>query len=163
MKKASKIIFTILGILNIVSAVNYFIFGIVALILWFTKLIPLPEALLEEFAKALMNAGVNTDPETVYSVMAMVICIYLAVICFLSGILYIVLAILSFKGAKAEKKGILIANIVVGVLAEGWLNIVAAILGLIGLAKEKKVKEEDKVAAILEDEPKPKKAPAKKK
>ncbi len=55
--------------------------------------------------------------------------------------------VLSFVGANAKKKGILIANIVFGVLTFNLLNIVGAILGIIGLSKEKKeeIKEEPEV------------------
>ena len=62
-------------------------------------------------------------------------------------IFFVILAIISFVGANAKKKGILIANIVFGVLTFNLLNIVGAILGIVGLSKEKKeeIKEEPEV------------------
>ena len=109
----------------------------------------LQEAIQEMFASADM-------PE---EVLRLVIAGVVALIYFLmfgaGFVLLLVCGIVNLKGAKAKKKGILIANIVFGVLEENLLAIAGAVLGLIGLSKEQNAEQANNVP-----EPEPAPAPA---
>ena len=153
MKKASKIILTIAGIINILLAVALFIIGIVYAVMAFVAVSSLPTAELVALIEEEM--GSMDLPE---EGLAMIVSAVLAVIFLIgfgaAGIFVLIAGIIGLKGAKAKKKGILIANIVFGVLIENWLNIIGAVLGIIGLSMEAKR------AAEPQPEPAPAPAPA---
>lgn len=151
MKKASKIVLTIAGVINIILAIALFIVGIVYAVMAFVAVSSLPTAELVALIEEEM--GSMDLPE---EALAMIVSAVLAVIFLIgfgaAGIFVLIAGIISLKGAKAKKKGILIANIVFGVLIENWLNIVGGVLGIIGLSMEAK--------RAAEPQPEPAPAPA---
>ena len=71
------------------------------------------------------------------------------------GLFELITGIIALKGAKAKKKGILIANIVFGVMFQNYIAIAGGILGIIGLGQE-----ERRAAQPAQDEVAPAPAPA---
>ena len=156
MKKASKILLTISGVVNLIVAIAAGILGIVWGIMAFVAVSSLPfGAILTEYLKEFVeNISVPEDMiDTVVGIVAGIACLVVGLAAF---VWYLITAIINFKGAKAKKKGILIANIVFFALMSeyNFLMLAGAILGLIGLGQE------ERRANQPQPEPEPEPAPA---
>lgn len=135
MKKASKILLTIAGVFNLVAAIGLIITGIVFAIMAFVDLAAFPiHDLVAELEQAFQGTDIPT--EAIVTIVAAIVAVISFVGFGVGFVFLLITSIISFKGAKAKKKGILIANIVFGVMTDGILNIVGAILGIIALNKE---------------------------
>ena len=132
MKSASRILLLISGILSIVAAVLYLIFGILML------------AMTGESGKAAMQEAINngtvtvasglTQEEAIAALQGMalavgVVFMFLVVFCIINSVL-------SFKARNHQTKGLLILNIVFGALSGVLLNILGGIFGLVGRSNE---------------------------
>ncbi len=154
MKKASKILLTISGVINIVGAIACIICGIVYAIMAFVAASYLPISDLQEAIQE-MFASADMPEEVLRLVIAGVVALIYFLMFGAGFVLLLVCGIVNLKGAKAKKKGILIANIVFGVLEENILAIAGAVLGIIGLNKEQNAEQANNVP-----EPEPAPAPA---
>ena len=152
MKKASKILLTISGVINIVGAIACIICGIVYAIMAFVAASYLPIADLQVAIQE-MFASADMPEEVLRLVIAGVVALIYFLMFGAGFVLLLVCGIVNLKGAKAKKKGILIANIVFGVLEENILAIAGAVLGIIGLSKEQNAEQANNV-------PEPESAPA---
>ena len=131
MRKASKVLFLVGAILSIVSAVYYLVFGIIFVV------IPNTDAFADFLAEAQKNG--TTLPEGGEDVVRGVF-IGLGV-CFL--LLTVFGGINSFFGFKAFKqakpsRALNVLNIVFGVLASVFVNLVGAIFALIADGQEER-------------------------
>ncbi len=132
MKSASRILLLISGILSIVAAVLYLIFGILML------------AMTGESGKAAMQEAINngtvtvasglTQEEAIAALQGMalavgVVFMFLVVFCIINSVL-------SFKARNHQTKGLLILNIVFGALSGVLLNILGGIFGLVSRSNE---------------------------
>ena len=149
MKKASKILLTIAGIFNLIACIGLFITGLVYAIIAFAGGALLFEELTVEIQEMIEGIGVPEDAIR-WLVAGVFALIYLCVFGALA-IIYLVGAIVAFKGSKPKKRGVLIANIVFGIICENILGLVGGILGVIGFGKEPKLEEEP----LPEPEPEP--------
>ena len=105
--------------------------------------------------KSEMFASADMPEEVLRLVIAGVVALIYFLMFGAGFVLLLVCGIVNLKGAKAKKKGILIANIVFGVLEENILAIAGAVLGIIGLSKEQNAEQANNVP-----EPEPAPAPA---
>ena len=131
MKKASKILLTISGVIYLISAIALAILGIVWGIMAFIAVSSLPfgELLTVYIQEFVDGMSVPEDMvDTIVGIVAGIVCLGAGLAGF---ICCLVVSIINFKGAKAKKKGILIANIVFGVLAESILGIAGGVSGLL--------------------------------
>ena len=117
MEKAKKILFTVSGVLSIISIVVFLILAIV-----FIAFGNNVEA-MEELANDSTN---GTDAEAFKALF-----LALGVMFIFFMIFGIVNTILCFKGRNSDSKNVMILNIVFGVLSGIEINILAAIFGLI--------------------------------
>ena len=154
MKKASKILLTISGVINIVGAIACIICGIVYAIMAFVAASYLPIADLQVAIQEMFESA-DMPEEVLRLVIAGVVALIYFLMFGAGFVLLLVCGIVNLKGAKAKKKGILIANIVFGVLEENILAIAGAVLGIIGLSKEQNAEQANNVP-----EPAPAPAPA---
>ena len=155
MKKASKILLTISGVVYLIAAIALAILGIVWGIMAFVAVSSLPfGAILTEYLQEFVeNISVPEDMiDTVVGIVAGIVCLVTGAAGF---VMCLIVSIINFKGAKAKKKGILIANIVFGVLCESILGIAGGVLGIIGLGQE-----ERRAAQPAQEEVAPAPAPA---
>ena len=143
MKKASKIILIIAGILSILGI---FVIGATMITLVMGAIAGKPFELLyeviESYVKPVLeevygNESGGYDPEAVKGAMTMIYCVVVAVPSLFEMLFSLIIGILCLVGANAKKKGILIAIIVFSVLGGTLiLPLVGAILGIIGLNRE---------------------------
>lgn len=134
MKKASKILFQIGGILSLVNIFN-FLSGAVALIVCAVLLTP---GHFEELINnGMLSVGTLTDP-VLLSTLVVTVCIIMAVAYFITAICCVLNAVFSFKARKEEDKKLYVLNIVFGALSGNPLNIVGAILSIISQKEETK-------------------------
>ena len=139
MRKATKIVLLIAGILSIVGAVGWLIGSMVYLICGVVAAAAaggsasgdIPEAIVNFIVDYAQSHGLNLE-ETASALLA-------------TGIIYLVFAIfcipaaiLSFIARKKEAKGPYIACIVFGALSATGVALVGGVLGLIALAVEPK-------------------------
>ena len=117
MEKAKKILFTVSGVLSIISIVVFLILAIV-----FIAFGNNVEA-MEELANDSTN---GTDAEAFKALF-----LALGVMFIFFMIFGIVNTILCFKGRNSDSKNVMILNIVFGALSGIEINILAAIFGLI--------------------------------
>ena len=156
MKKASSILLKIAGIFNIIAAVALFIAGIVYAIMAFAAVESIPAGeLITAIEEAVGNAASDLSEEAIKIIISAVLALVFLIGFGVAGIIVLISGIIALKGAKATKKGILIANIVFGVLIENWLAIVGAILGIVGLSIEARKQQQEP-----QPEPEPEPAPA---
>ena len=148
MKKVSKILLTIGGILNIIGAVGAFISGIVLAIMSFAGSGFLIEY-MREMAET-MPEDMGVDPAIIIGIIAGLTSLFTGIILF---VLFLVSGCVALKAPKKNQKGSFIACIVWSVLTESIFLLVGGIFGLIGLNQEQN-------AAQAEPEPAPAPAPA---
>lgn len=163
MKKASKILLIIAGVFNILFLLGALVTGLVGIIDAFVSKSAITPEIQASIEQMISEMGLSISSDTLIWAVLIAYSIIIALIAGLAFIMFLVSAIISFKGANAKKKGILIANIVFYVLTScvNLLMLVGAILGLIGLGIEAKKEESEPV----KEEPKKveKKAEAKEK
>ena len=140
MKKASKIVLTIGAIWNLVLAVACVVTGLVLCIVALVRQ-SCPAEYLEFVSDMMDTFGASLDLDALIWISIGVYCLAMLTLFFFLFVIALVATILAFKGAKAKKNGILIANIVFGVLLENWIVIPGAVLGIIGLKLEEKKAE----------------------
>lgn len=116
MKTAQKILMIIAGAVSIGMTLLWFILSMVFFI----------GAGNAEFINDYVAEHPDLDAEIVKSVLVM-----LGVIFCIIAIMALINCIVSFKGKNTNSKGLLIANIIFGVLSGVEVNIVGAIFGLI--------------------------------
>ena len=114
MEKAKKILFTVSGILSIIGIVVWLILGIVFIVL----------AGNVDFVD---DATATAEEAEAFKAMFMVC----GVMFIIFAIMSVVNTILCFKGKNSNAKGLMILNIVFGVISGIEINILAAIFGLI--------------------------------
>ena len=128
MEKAKKILFTISGILSIVSIVVFLVLAIVFMAVGNSV----------EAMEDLANDSTNDMDAEAFK--ALFLCLGVMFIFFM--IFGIVNTILCFKGRNSDSKGIMILNIVFGALSGIEINILAAIFGLIARNQKPKAQIE---------------------
>ena len=154
MKKASKILLIIAGVINLLACIALFIVGLVYAILAFVTGTLVFEGWAVDIQEMLEAMGVPEDA------MRWVLAAVFALICLLVfgalAIIWLVGSIIAFKGSKPKKKGIFIANIVFAIICENIFALVGGILGLIGFKPEKPQEEPlpEPESAPVEEEPK---------
>lgn len=159
MKKASKIILTIAGVFNLLALIAAVIVPLVYCIMALVSSATIDPALYANIQAAIEESGMEISPDVVVWVVVGIYCLIVLSIGTVAFVYYLVCTIISFKGAKAKKKGVLIANIVFYCFT--WYNIlmlVGAILGIIGLGQE--ARREQELTAEPEPVPVPAPAPA---
>ena len=163
MKKASKILLIIAGVFNILYLLGVVIAGLVLIIEALVTKATVDPSFYSELEQMISEMGLSVNADTLMWIVIAIYCVIILLIQLVAFVLFLVAAIVSFKGSKAKKKGVLIANIVFYVLTScvNLLMLVGAILGLIGLGIEAKKEESEPV----KEEPKKveKKAEAKEK
>ena len=137
MKKASKILLIIAGVFNLLMLLGVVVAGLVFIIEALVTKSTLDPSWYADIEAAAEEAGWAVDANALTWIVIIIYIVIVLAIQAVGFVYYLVCTILSFKGAKAKKKGVLIANIVF--YAFTWYNIlmlVGAILGLIGLKQE---------------------------
>lgn len=155
MKKASKILLTIGGIINIVGAVAAIIAGLVLAIMSFAGGGFILEYLQEVGAE--MPEDMPVDGAIILAIIAGLICLFAGVVVF---ILLLVSGIIAVKAPKKNVKGSFIACIVWSVLTESIFLLVGGIFGLIGLNQENNQPQPEPEPAPVVEEKKPEPEPA---
>lgn len=158
MKKASKILLTIGGIINIVGAVAAIIAGLVLAIMSFAGGGFILEYLQQ--AGAEMPEDMPVDGAIILAIIAGLICLFAGVVVF---ILLLVSGIIAVKAPKKNVKGSFIACIVWSVLTESIFLLVGGIFGLIGLNQENNQPQPEPEPAPVVEEKKPEPQPEPKK
>ena len=154
MKKASKILLTIAGIIGLIAGIGLMVAGLVyGLVIIFGGASALPEvaAAIQEI---LDESGSDMDANAIAWIVNISIGLIIMLIYGGIGLFELITGIIALKGAKAKKKGILIANIVFGVMFQNYIAIAGGVLGIIGLGQE------ERKAAQEQAEPEPAPAPA---
>lgn len=131
MKKVSKILLTIGGIINIVGAVAALIAGLVFAIMSFAG-----GGIFLEYLQQIgteMPEDMPVDGAIVLAIIAGLICLFAGVVVF---ILLLISGIIAVKAPKKNVKGSFIACIVWSVLTENIFLLVGGIFGIIGLNQE---------------------------
>ena len=155
MKKASKILLTIAGIIGLIAGIGLMVAGLVyGLVIIFGGASALPEvaAAIQEI---LDESGSDMDANAIAWIVNISIGLIIMLIYGGIGLFELITGIIALKGAKAKKKGILIANIVFGVMFQNYIAIAGGVLGIIGLGQE-----ERRAAQPAQDEVAPAPAPA---
>ena len=154
MKKASKILLIIAGVFNLLACIALAITGIVYAVIAFVGGTLIFQDMGVEIQEFFQEMGASEEAMK-WLVAAAFALIYLVVFGLLA-IIYLVGAIIAFKGSKPKKKGIFIANIVFAVLCENIFALVGGILGLIGFKPEEQQEEPlpEPEPAPVEEEPK---------
>lgn len=150
MKKASKILLTIGGIINIVGAVAAIIAGLVLAIMSFAG-----GGIFLEYLQQIgteMPEDMPVDGAIVLAIIAGLICLFAGVVVF---ILLLVSGIIAVKASKKNVKGSFIACIVWSVLTENIFLLVGGIFGLIGLNQENNQPQPEPEPAPVVEEKKP--------
>ncbi len=132
MRKASKILMLVAGIVSIFVAIGLFITAIVLLVC------TLPEA-KETIIEGLQNGTITTTFQGTIDQKAeyiQALFAALGVIFIIWAILAIVNSVVSFIGRGVQNKPMLIINIVFGFISGVEINLVGAILGLIANSRE---------------------------
>lgn len=166
MKKASKILLTIAGIIGLIAGIGLMVAGLVyGLVIIFGGASALPEvaAAIQEI---LDESGSDMDANAIAWIVNISIGLIIMLIYGGIGLFELITGIIALKGAKAKKKGILIANIVFGVMFQNYIAIAGGVLGIIGLGQEERkaaqqVQEEPAPAPAAIEEKKPEPAPVK--
>lgn len=156
MKKASKILLTIAGIIGLIAGIGLMVAGLVyGLVIIFGGASALPEvaAAIQEI---LDESGSDMDASAIAWIVNISIGLIIMLIYGGIGLFELITGIIALKGAKAKKKGILIANIVFGVMFQNYIAIAGGVLGIIGLGQEERKAAQEQV----EPEPAPAPAPA---
>jgi len=155
MKKASKILLTIAGVIGLIAGIGLMVAGLVyGLVLIFGGATALPE-LAAAIQEMLNDMGSDLDATAIAWIVNICIGLVMMLIYGGIGLFELITGIIALKGAKAKKKGILIANIVFGVMFQNYLAIAGGVLGIIGLGQE-----ERRAAQPAQDEVAPAPAPA---
>ena len=155
MKKASKILLTIAGVIGLIAGIGLMVAGLVyGLVLIFGGATALPE-LAAAIQEMLNEMGSDLDANAIAWIVNICIGLVMMLIYGGIGLFELITGIIALKGAKAKKKGILIANIVFGVMFQNYIAIAGGILGIIGLGQE-----ERRAAQPAQDEVAPAPAPA---
>ena len=154
MKKASKILLIIAGVFNLLACIALAITGIVYAVIAFVGGTLIFQDMGVEIQEFFQEMGASEEAMK-WLVAAAFALIYLVVFGLLA-IIYLIGAIIAFKGSKPKKKGICIANIVFAVICENIFALVGGILGLIGFKPEKPQEEPlpEPESAPVEEEPK---------
>lgn len=132
MKKASQILLTISFILGLLGAIACIVAGVVFAVLIFVA----PDVLAtSEITLAIQEiiSEMEIDEETLAIVIKVVVAVVYFVLFLFAFILLLIAAIIAKKGAKAKRNGILIANIIFGLMSQNYLTIIGAVLGIVGL------------------------------
>ena len=155
MKKASKILLTVAGVIGLIAGIGLMVAGLVyGLVLIFGGATALPE-LAAAIQEMLNDMGSDLDATTIAWIVNICIGLVMMLIYGGIGLFELITGIIALKGAKAKKKGILIANIIFGVMFQNYIAIAGGILGIIGLGQE-----ERRAAQPAQDEVAPAPAPA---
>ena len=132
MKKASRILLTISFILGLLGAIAFLVLGVVFAVMVFVSPAALPMAEINVAVQEMLSE-MEIDEETLAIVIKAVVAAIYFVMSLFAFVLLLVSAILAKKGAKAKRNGILIANIIFGLMSQNYLAIIGAVLGIIGL------------------------------
>ena len=136
MKKASKIILTIAGIIGLIAGIGLMLAGLIyGLVVVFGGAEAFPE-IAAEVQAMFDESGVELDADAILWIVRIILGVIVMLIYGGIGLFELITGIIALKGAKAKKKGILIANIVFGVIFQNYLSIAGAVLGIIALSIE---------------------------
>lgn len=150
MKKASKILLTIGAVWNLLLAIACVITSLVLCIVALARQ-AVPGNYYLFVSNIVESFGGELSPEAILWIAIGVYCLAMLSLFFVLFVIALVGTILAFNGKRAEKQGILIANIVFGVLLENWLVIPGAVLGIIALSIEKRKAEAPKAEPEVEE------------
>ena len=139
MKKASKILLLIGGILHIVNAVSYFLLTIYMLIAGIAYLVTGSMAFANYFP--LEEADAEIMSVTFFVCAIMFICFSVLFIGF--GVVSIIASKKAFQAKNELTKGLCITAIVFGAILDNTPAIIGGIFGLIALGKNEKEPPED--------------------
>ena len=160
MKKASKILLTIAGVIGLIAGIGLMVAGLIyGLVVIFGGAEAMPE-LAAAIQAMLDDMGSDLDAEAIAWIIRIGVGLVIMLIYGGIGLFELITGIIALKGAKAKKKGILIANIVFGVLFQNYLSIVGAVLGIIGLSIEANKAAQGEAQPEPEPVPAPAPAPA---
>ena len=135
MRKASRILFLVAGILSIVAAVTLLIIGIVCAVMGSPAMV---DAIREGIKNgSIVVKGSSSDIELAIQIYQSTM-LSTAVTMFVFMAFNIVNIVFSFIARKKQSKGVLILNIVFGALSCVEVNLVGGILGLIANARQPK-------------------------
>ena len=127
--KVSKVLMTVGAILEIVAAVSVFICGVVFFVLAAPALKDFVLELIDKgVIKVHNNTGVSNE-EILTIIQGAFIAVGVTLILLVP--LFVVAAVIGFKGREPKDRGILIANIVMGAITSEYFLLVAGILGVI--------------------------------
>ena len=129
MRKVSKILLLVGGILAIVTAVSLLITAII--------LFASGSPLLTQFLEPLLKEQGIDDPEKI-TLAIQVATVTMGVFFLLMALCGVPAAIVNFVGSKKQSKGLLIACIVLNYFSGSYFGIAGGIVGLIANAREKK-------------------------
>ena len=155
MKKASKILLIVAFIIGLIAAIGCLIGGVVVAVLAFVS----PELFSTSdiaimIKQAFAEMEIDVDEETLALIIKAAIALVYLIFCIIGFIVLLIVAIVAKKGTKAKRQGILIANIIFGLLGSSIFSIVGGVLGIIAL------KQEANRAAQPAPQPQPVPAPA---
>ena len=129
MRKVSRILLLVGGILAIVTAVSLLITAIVLFVGG--------SPLLTQFLEPLLKEQGIDDPEKI-TLAIQVATVTMGVFFLLMALCGVPAAIVNFVGSKKQSKGLLIACIVLNYFSGSYFGIAGGIVGLIANAREKK-------------------------
>lgn len=150
MKKASKIVLTIGAVWNLLMTIGVFIAGLVISIVALVDKAMIDPAFYEEIEAIFAEMEVSVDADAIVWIVVAIYILIVLTIALVAGVFCLVATILAFKGAKAKKNGILIANIVFGVFVQNYIVIAGAVLGIVGLGIENRKAEQANQPAQVE-------------
>ena len=131
MKKATSILLTIGGVLEIVAAVGCIIGAVVCFILASPMFVDFVREVATEESK-----GASPDKiEQAVLIMQWAL-IYSGVICAVVGVMSAIGSVVTFKAQKAGTRGLYIAALVFGILGGTTVASVGAIFGLVTTSRE---------------------------
>lgn len=154
MKKASKVILTIIFIVYYVAAFALLICGIILAVMIFVSPSTIPNNELTLYIEQIIGE-MEVDEETFALIVKGVIAGVYVLSAFFIGTYLVIVASIAKSGAKAKRKGILIANIVFGVLTSNVLQIIGGALGIGGLNAEARAAAQQQAQAQPQMQPQP--------
>lgn len=138
LRKISRILYLVAGILSIVSAVSNFTGGIVLIVLGVVPQVKqmLVDGLVNGTITSTLPGSVEEQAQAIQLILLIV-----GIILLLTVVILVTNSVLSFIGRKNDSKAVSIINIVVGVLSGTELNAAAGVLSLISKSNEPEVVE----------------------
>ena len=160
MKKASKILLTISFIFALILSIGCMIAGVIMAAMVFVSPALSSTDLAIAIEEVFSEMEMDVDGETLAWIIKAVIAVVYLILFAIGFVVYLIVAIVAKKGANAKRQGVLIANIVFGILGSNLLSLIGGILGIIGLKQDAKVAARPQPQPKPQPQPQPKPAPA---